>query len=244
MKDAIVKKANIMIDKARYSLSIEEQRFLLIIMGKIKVEDTYLTNYSIPVSEIMEKTESKHKDLYYDIKNIGRALQEHPLLFEEKKEEGTKELTIIPWLSYFHYLEGSGTVEVGFNERIKTYLLQLKGNFTTYNLKYVLPMRSSYHVRLYELLKQKEFFGKRYFDLQNFKDLLMLNTKGYRNFNSIKTRIILASIQEIAKNTDLQFVRPLEIKKEGNKVVGFTIYFSLKPSIKKELEYEISNSNN
>ena len=55
---------------------------------------------------------------------------------------------------------------------MKPFLLSLKSHFTTYDVRNILKLPSTYSVRIYELLKQYEKIGKRRFDLQELKEII------------------------------------------------------------------------
>jgi len=219
--NSIVKKSNDLIDKARYELTLTQQRLILYTVAHINVSDEDFKDYDIPVAELIEKTGSSHW-LYHELKREAEGLLKKPFFIETEDGGwfGTN------WFSGLRYLPGQGIVRVHFDPFLKPYLLKLKERFTMYMLKYVLPIRSSYSVRIYELLKQHENFGKRYFDLQEFKTLLMIENKpSFKQYGHIKFCILKPARKEINEHTDLEVDSNIEEKKLSRKVIGFTIRF-------------------
>ena len=101
---------------------------------------------------------------------------------------------------------------------MKPYLLQLKKNFTQYELIYTLQFKSKYTIRLYELIKSIHYREleeyKRVFKTEEIKELL--NGEKYTQYRDFKQRVLLPSIKEINENSDKEvFIN--EIKK-GKKV--------------------------
>jgi plasmid replication initiation protein len=233
-KNNIVKKSNDLIANARYELTITQQKLILFVMCMIRVEDDDFKTYVIPVSEIMERM-GVSDSLYSRIKTESRDLMKKVFTIEERNAAGKKVQTTLSWFSSIQYVEGSGSVQVRFDPGLKSFLLHLKGRFTTYMLDYVLAMRSSYSVRIYELLKMElAFHHKKDFGLEEFKTLLQIDQKpAFAQYGNIKARILLPAMKEITKNTDIQIIRFKE-RKRSRKVIGFSLIFGLKPSQERE----------
>jgi len=233
----IVKKSNDFIEKARYDLSITQQKLILFVIKEIRTDDTDFRTYDVFVSELIEATKSSDW-LYFKLKQEAKDILKKPLLI--KTDDGG--WVALNWFSSIRYLPGKGILRLRFDPALKPYLLQLKERFTEYDLRNVFPMRSTYSPRIYELLKQYQQFGKRYFDLEEFKQLLAIDTKtAYSSYGLIKQHIISTAIREINQYTDLQ-ITDFKEKKISRKVVGFTFYFTTKENIREGTATAISNT--
>jgi len=228
-KNNIVKKSNAFIENARYELTITQQKLILFVMSMIRVEDDDFKTYVIPISEIMERM-GVSDSLYSRIKTEAQDLMKKVFTIEETNAEGKKDQNTYAWFSNVHHSEGSGTIQIRFDPGLKPYLLQLQKCFTTYKLDYILSMRSSYAIRIYEVLKMEVAFRhKKYFDLEEFKKFLSIDKlPSCGQYSNIKARILLPTLKEINKNTDLQILK-FEEKKQSRKVIGFTLVFGSKP---------------
>ncbi|MBK8455579.1 MAG: replication initiation protein [Thiofilum sp.] len=131
------------------------------------------------------------------------------------------------WLSYVEYVEGSGVIRVEFHKSLKPYLLQLHKSFTQYKLNHVMSFKSSYSIRLYELLKMEVWKAEkankssfeRVFTLEEYRDLLGINKKEYLVFADFRKRVIEPTVKEISDNTDLNIFEVHYIK-TGRKITG------------------------
>ena len=94
---------------------------------------------------------------------------------------GTKGWT--NWFSYLEYTEGY--IKYAFDERLKSFLLNLKDNFTSYQLKNVLLLQSAYNIKLYELLAQYKIIGHRKISLENLRYCLNIPIS-YQNKDIIR----------------------------------------------------------
>jgi hypothetical protein len=103
--------------------------------------------------------------------------------------------------------------------RLKPFLLQLRGNYTTYELQNIPRLKSTYSIRLYELLSQYRLIGKRTFELRDLMNKIGCSYAAYGHF---KHRVLSKSQKDLEEKTDLRF--DFEEEKDGRKVVGVIFY--------------------
>ena len=105
----------------------------------------------------------------------------------------------------------------------------------------VIRFKSTYSIRLYELLKQYEKIGERTFDLIEFKKTLGIRPGSYKLYGHLKSKILNPTQKELKQNADIRF--DFKEKKQGRKVVG--IIFRIKqnaPKRSKDIDNEIVNA--
>ena len=98
------------------------------------------------------------------------------------------------------------------------YLLQLSDDFIKYKLKNVLTLRSTYSIRIYELLKQYENIGKRFFTLKDLRKILDIPSDKLTRFYDFKRLVLLKAQGDLKYNTDLSF--EFNLVKTGREVTG------------------------
>ncbi len=108
---------------------------------------------------------------------------------------------------------------------LKPYLLELGNNFLKYNITNILPLRSAFIIRLYELCKDHYSEGTRYrdsvtsvtFDIKvdKLRELFEI-PNSYQYSSHIKTRIIDKAVKQLKDKTDIQIV--YKEQKIGRKV--------------------------
>lgn len=212
-QETVVRKHNDLIE-AKYKLTLNEQRLILVLASKINMDDEDFEDYQIRIDDLSELFNlEKGKNTYKIIHECARGLVGKRLEFFD--EDYT---TVTTWLSYARYKPGKGFLEVRFDKSIKPYLLQLKSHFTQYQLGAVAQFKSSYSIRFYELLKAKEFQGKggqfyRTFSVDNIRDYMQLGDKEYSVFQDLKKRIIAPAMQEINEHSDLSIAQVEYLKK-------------------------------
>ena len=114
------------------------------------------------------------------------------------------------WFSYLKY--ENGLIVYRFDPALKPFLLNLKDNFTSYQLKNILSLKSVYSIKIYEFLNQYKVIGKRTMEIKELRNLLNIS-KGYRNNDIIK--LLENAKEELTTKTDLTFdFKPIKKSRE------------------------------
>ena len=198
MEDLIVKSNKLV--EARYRLSLQEQKVILTMISKIGKDDEDFKTIHFNVREFAELIGVRPDSYYSELKQITKGLLEKVLVIKNDKRE-----LQVGWLSSAEYYEGKGVIELEFSPKMKPYLLQLRDAFIKYQLKNVMPLRSNYSIRIYELLKQYENIGKRTFTLSAFRKILGISPDKLIRFHDFKKRVLLKAQEDLKNHTDLFF---------------------------------------
>ena len=146
--NGIVKKAQQLVE-SRYNLTPMEIKIISELITMVKVSDTEFHEYAIRVSDWKNEKELKRKDIYKAFEDIADDLLRKPLTIRSENGDWIKS----NWVSSAQYIKGKGIVIFEISKKLKPYLIALKEHFLQYDIKNILPLRSSYVIRLYELLK-------------------------------------------------------------------------------------------
>lgn len=219
-----------MIQKARHKLSVQEQRCVLYAISKIKPDDTAFTEYSFELNDFYAMC-GLQSESYTELKAILKGLSDRSW-WAEIDDKGTE--SVVRWFSTVRSNKGKGTVTVKFHEDMMPFLLDLARQdafYTSYNLKYVLPMSCQYSPRLYELLKSYQKNQTRwFFEIDALKH--RLDCVNYKDFYDFKRFVLEPAVEEINKFTDLTIAYDLERK--GRKVTK--VIFFMDEKTRTELE--------
>ena len=217
-----VYKRNDMIQQARFSLSVQEQKTVLYAISKIKPDDTYLTEYTFDIKDFY-RIIGWNKESYTEFKAMLKGLTDKSW-WATIDDKGTE--SVLRWFTTARSNKRSGKVTVKFHEDMMPYLLQLaeqQAFYTSYNLRYVLPMSSQYSPRLYELLKSYQKNNREwFFEIDELKRLL--DCQNYKNFNDFKKRALNPAVEEINKYTDINIAYDTE--REGRKITRVIFYMA------------------
>jgi plasmid replication initiation protein len=204
-----VTKSNVLIE-ANYKLTVIEQKIILYLVSQIDKDDDDFKMYSLPVQHFYELLGYQGSPKYSEMREITKNLMRKVLEIKEGKK-----LKQMSWISYVEYDENSGRVSLSFDPRLKPYLLQLKRDFTTYHLKNVMALKSSYSIRIYEILKRWQYRNEIEININHLREMVGATDK-YLEYHNFKKRVLTPAEKEIAEKTDILFSYK-EVKK-GRKV--------------------------
>lgn len=216
-----VRKSNDMIQKSRYTLSLREQRLLLYCISKIKPDDKGDTRYIIKLRDAVKicgyNENSIGGQAYNDVFDAFKILRDRG--FTIPTEKGRARVAFIDNPEQ----DKDGNMEFNFNKYVVPYLFDVKKKFTQYNLRVVIKFRSTYGIRLYELLKSYQNLGEKIFTLDELRERLGAEEQSYKKYGLFRKNVLEQALKDI-ENSDLK-VSYIEIK-EGRKVTSLQFIIS------------------
>lgn len=217
---SVAVQSNSMIN-SKYELTETQQKLILLAIAQIKTSDDKFFRYSCTVSELEQKLGVKLNETR--LKDLAKDILKKPLeIKEQNKWIGCN------WFSAFIYYIDEGRFEFEISPTLMPYLLQLKKEFTTYNIEQAIKFSGKYTTRFYQFLIQTQHQRdkKRVFILDELYELLQL-PKTLRNFSKFRQYVIDPSIEEINKKSDIQTDYEIT-KKLRKKSVEITLRFDFK----------------
>ena len=195
----LVVKRNDLIQKSRHQLDLQEQKIILYTISKIKPKDTDFSEQVFSVAEFCRLCglDKDNGGNYAYIKKTLKDLSDKSIWVT--LDDGSE--TLFRWINDVTISKQSGLIKVKLHEKMKPYLLELKENFTQYELVYTLAMRSQYSVRLYELLKSYQYKKFVAFDIDKLK--IILFAEKYNRGGDFKDRVLEVATNEINRLTDI-----------------------------------------
>ena len=209
----LVVKSNALIQETRYELTTQEQKLIIYLVSLIKPNYEEFQVFSIDVKEvcnIMGITE--HYQNYANLKSSLKALADKSFWISTQEKE-----YLFRWLEQLEIDKTQTKVLCRFDERLKPYLLKLRESFTTFNLCYVLALKSKYAIRLYELFHSYLYRKEFQLTLEEIRRMLKLEDK-YAEYKELNRNVIKKAVEEINEITDLTIeYRPI---REGKRIVS------------------------
>ncbi len=203
-KNNIVKKDKDLVHNARYRLSELGIKIVAVLVSMIKASDDDTKVYVLKLSDFKQLIGSTSKNTFDYVDILTDELMSRPFSIGNKK---------FNWLSYAEYHLGDDLVMVAIDQRLKPYLLGLQKNFLQYNITNILPLKSGYVIRLYELCKDHYTEGTRYkkslksvtFDITIDKLREQFEIpESYQFSSGIKLRILDKAVKQFKDKTDIQ----------------------------------------
>ena len=207
----LVVKDNRIIRNVRYSLSAQEQKLIIYAISKVVAEDKELKKITFKLNDYFNIVGSTNsgKD-YQRVKATIRELRNRSWWIKD----GDKEI-LFAWLDTARVNPKTREIELTLSESLKPYLIDLRQNFTKYELINVLCLRSKYSIRLYEIFKSYLWLNRWEISLDEFREIVDVKDK-YLDFTEFKRNVINPSIKEINKYTDLTI--SMETLKSGRNI--------------------------
>lgn len=209
-----VVKANALIQKTRYNLTLQEQKLILHIIQLIQPQDDDFKIYIFSIRDycqICEIADRSGKN-YQNIKKSLKTLSDKSFWLQQ--DDDTE--TLMRWIDKVKVHPRIGTIEVKLDSDLKPYLLQLKKFYTKYNYLYVSAMRSEYSIRFYELLKSYENQHEIVFSVAEIRKKLQVPDGKLPRWVDIRRYVIDQAQKEINDLTDIMF--KYETLKKGRAV--------------------------
>ena len=215
-----VTKSNSLVE-AGYQLTLNEQRLILSAISQIDSrraihKDYYFQIHAREFSELFGMP--MHKS-YETLKIAADKLFNRKVIIYGKNNTIAEK---IRWCFHVHYHNKQGYVDIGFSPNILGHLTQLSKRFTSYQLKQIRLLNTSYAIRMYEMLHQYLSLGERTIKLDEFKKRLELIEK-YSRYSNLKARVITPCVAEINAYTDINISYKEERKNRAVVALVFTI---------------------
>ena len=221
-----VNKSNDLIQRSRFNLSLQEQKIILYLISQITPYDHDFKLYEFNIIDFCKVCgiDPDGGKNYRDIKAAIKAIADQSVWIHINEDEET----LVRWIEKPYINKNSGTIRIRLDEDMKPYLLELKANFTSYELIYTLRFRSKYTLRLYELINSIHFRPLeeyvRTYDLEELKRLMGAET--YKTYQTFKTRALNMAVNEINLYSDKNL--RYEPIKQGRSVAAIRLYITSK----------------
>lgn len=247
-----VTKGNQLIQNSRYNLTLQQQKLVAYAISRIKPQQSGFEWLDISVQDFNKltgKTGNPGNNDYLLFRDSIMGLSETFFLEEIETDENgkakvdkngnfIKRTTNVNWFDFEleERINSKGETvaskgKIKLNEKLNKHLIGLKGVYTTYSLKYIMPMTSKFSLRFYEYIKSYANYGEIIeIDLEELKDVLLSENDGvrdpnkYKKFADFRRRVLDKAIEETNRYTDIN-LEILEIK--VIKRVPYAIVFRL-----------------
>jgi len=227
--DNTVIKANELIQKSRFNLSLQQQKIVLYLISQITPYDDDFKLYEFSIVDFCNicGIDLGH---YAELKEQIKAIRDKSIWIT--LPNGAE--TTLAWIEKPYIEPKDGIIKIRLDKDMKPYLLQLKENYTRYELIWTLHFKSKYTIRLYELVKSIHFHDLYEYTREYTIDELrrLLDAEIYTNWINFRQRVLDPAVKEINENSD-KIVRYEPIKR-GRSFTRIKLFISSKDSIETE----------
>jgi plasmid replication initiation protein len=236
-RELVVRQSNTLIEASYKIASVGEGRLIRMLIAQIQPHDEDFKTYRIDVGDFARffGLAESNNSVYEQIKKAADDLASRRILIEHGKS-----WVRLNWLSFAKYIEGNGYIEVRFDKELKPYLLQLQTHWKQYELKTIINFKSSYSIRIFELLKSWEFkadsngYFKRSFEVEELRGILGVEKREYSLFADFRIKVVEQALKEINTTADIRIIQ-VDYPKTGRKI-SHVVFHCEKP---KQLQLEV-----
>lgn len=211
----IVKKSNA-IARARWQPeSIWEPRIVALVASKVRESDEDFQTYKIPVAELLGVSDEnlsgkQYQDISRSIAHLGKAT----IRIEGTKPRNFRQYNIFAMCGY-----EDGYLIAGFHPDLKPHFLNLKAQFTAYNLFEYLTLPSAYSQRIFEFLKSWANAPEVVISVVELHELLNTPESFRKDFRQFRTRVLEKAHKDIQEKTSLRFEwEPVKVGRSVEKI--------------------------
>ena len=197
----IVKKSSA-IARARWQPeSIWEPRIVALVASKVRESDEDFQTYKIPVAELLGVSDEnlagkQYQDISRSIAHLGKAT----IRIEGIKPRNFRQYNIFAMCGY-----EDGYLIAGFHPDLKPHFLNLKAQFTAYNLFEYLTLPSAYSQRIFEFLKSWSNAPEVVVSVAELHEMLNTPESFRKDFRQFRTRVLEKAHKDILAHTSLRF---------------------------------------
>lgn len=221
-KKTLIYKSNKLVE-ASYRLDLTEKRIILYAIAQYHLQNSpNWTNHEclINLKEFAEMFGRDTHNLYPQLKKWTTNLYRRELtLYEVDEATGIPITNKTRWVIAEKTNISKGFLKIVFNPELVPHFHNLKDCYTRIPIENMAKLNTEYAIRLYELLKQQEDFGRRTIYVAQLRQLFELADYEYKQFNDLKRWVVQSSINQINKHTDLEV--SFTTMKEGRTVTAF-----------------------
>jgi len=197
-RGALVVQSNELLRQTRYELNATEQKLVIYLISKIDKDDKDLKEIKMSIADYLNVCGISDSGGNYEyIKKALKNLRDKSWWIASGKSH-----ILFSWIDMAMINEETHIIHIKLSYSLKPYLLELKENFTKYQLINVMVLKSKYAIRLYEVLKSYEYKNYWIVSVSEFREILQVQDK-YKAVLDLRKRAIDPAVKEINELTDI-----------------------------------------
>lgn len=208
---------NDLIQKSRYSLSLTEQKMLLLMISKITPYDEPGKEYPFTYAHFRTVCNiSKGGNTNRELKAALKELKTKPLVIPLNEDEEV----ITSWFNDARLNRKTGEIMISFSKYLTPYLYELQRQmyYTQFTFDVAAAMKSTYGIRLLEYLTSIRTLRKKEpVSLYQLRNLLGCEGK-YPAWKDLRLYVLEPAIKDVDTYTDMKI--EYDLVRQGKKVLA------------------------
>lgn len=211
-------------------LDITDLKILKLIFSKINSKSTLFDEFYIITYEELDMINIVSKNRY---EHVMDSLKKLAAFFIEVSNED--EITTFGLIqNKFIFKKYTKKIVISIHNDLQEFLLDIKSNFTQYEIEQIHKLTTKYELKLYEFLKSYESLLEIEVTIEKLRNVLEMNNE-YKLYSNMKQRVLLKSIDKINDYTDIN-IEMKEIK-TGKKITS--LLFQITPNMNSKNKKDI-----
>ena len=218
--------------EATSKMDIHEFRVFATMLTMVLPEDEDFTTYELRVQDIIKLFALKKDGRYYELmRDAAQKLLDRKFVIYETRdgEEYKTTINLITETSEPVSIINKNHILLQFSPKLKPYLLQLRKEYLTIDIRNIQDISSHYSVKLYLVLKHQQRLGnsKVKYMVERLRTILAIEEGEYELYGSFKQQVIRRAMNDIEKYTDLSIWK-IEEEKSGRSVSAIIFHIAEK----------------
>ena len=241
IRDSVVRQSNSFILNKRFKkfkLSMQQQKIMFFLTSRIQPDDKDFEEYTFKIVDFCRVCglDSVGGHSYEIIKDSVQALADKSVWVKKNDDEKDDTEILLRFIEKAEISKESGTIKIIISDDMKPYLLQLRKNYTSFELLYTLRFKRKASPRLYEILKLRHYdILKPYvyeIEVEQLRELLNADDKEtYKEYRYFNKMVIKPAVKEINEQTDITVT--YTPKRNGKSIESLIFTIETKPPIER-----------
>lgn len=205
--------------EATSKMDVSEFRVFATALTMILPDDEDFLEYEIKINDILKMFDLPSDGRYYEMfREAALKILERKFVIYEKKEDGVEYKTTVPLIietSEPVPVDEQNRIRIQFHPKLKPYLLQLKREYLTVDVRNLSELSSQYSVKMYLILKHQLNLGNSTakYEVVRLREILGIEDTEYPSYGNFKQKVLMKAITDINAFTDLRVTKFDELKR-------------------------------
>lgn len=242
LEEKTVVKANELITRTTFSLTAQQQKIVLYLIGQIKPSDDDFQEYEFSINEFcracgLDRAGGRQ---YEQVMEVLEALADSKIKYHGSTwipiSKGWQ--TLLRWIEKPYINQEDGKIRIRLDRDMRPFLLHLKAHFTQYELLWTLQFNGRYTIRLYELAKAHHIDKLHPAEISFTLDYLRerLDAGNYTRWADLRRRVIDPAVAEINEKSDMRITYTPDKGEHGTKAL--TVRIEMKDAMERIKLYD------
>ena len=226
-KTAIVEKRNILNELRSNSMTLQELRFFSIYLSKIDPYDINTRCVRFPIEDF-QRIMGFGKLNLAQLRASTDSLLCKIVHVPDENGRGMRAFQLFKECHIFQEDDGNWYMEIDAHDKALPLMFEFKNRYFTYELWNALRLKSPNQVRMYEILKQYEWLGKREMTVTELRELLGIGNNEYSGrtgWSDFRKKVLDSCQQALNESTDICYT--YERGKTGKGGKWLTVIFHI-----------------